>query len=236
MAWKRKERRHWYSGGQQLLISHPEHLSADELAECPPGLLTSFHGWHAALDQLPSSFQWAKGDLRARTLLLERSTFPGPPPSESLRVYWSLRYVLLNDLKRLKAPCFGSRSGGTRCDAPGAYGWLARTFGTVCLAEEESGTAHWGQRLGQIDPMRMFDDTMESLPPQAKDWWVLYELDGDWVAWDAKEDRIHWTGTEWTGFADQAIQAPAQRVISFMFWRLLEAGRIQPSDLEMLGT
>ncbi len=234
MAWKRESRPHWLTGNEQRLIAHPEHLTEEEQAECPPGLVQAFHAWPTQLEALPPELQWASGGLSARVPILERSVYGGGPGGP-LRTYWALRYALHGNLDRLKAPCLGSVAGGVACSAPGAYGWLAQTFGAVNLNEEESGTAPWGQRLGQVDPERMFDGAMDALPSQAKDWWVLYERDGDWVAWDSEQDAIHWTGAEWTGHPDLRMAAPAQRAIRFVFWRLLDAKQISPTDLEMLG-
>lgn len=228
MNWKRVERVHWMSGGKQLLISHPEHLTVLERAECPPGLIASFHAWPKILETLPETLKWAHGGLRARKPVLERSLHNGD------RLYWALRYPMNGKTEHLEEVCFGTSTGGVSSDAPGLLGWLARTFGHVDLCSEWSGTAPWGQRLGKAAPPVFREYMLPELPDGAADWWALYEVDGDWVALNADGAPV-WVGPEWTGHAMSPLPPSAERTLSFLFWRLLEGGFVQPTDLEMLG-
>lgn len=146
MDWTRIERPHWMNGDHQLLIAHPDHLTAAERATCPAGLITAFHAWPGALETLPPALEWAREDLRVRKPVLERSLFNGD------RMYWALRYPYFGDPGRLDKGCLGTATGGLPSDRSDALGWLIRSFGQADLCSEWPST-HWGQTLEQAaDP------------------------------------------------------------------------------------
>ena len=217
------------SGGQQRLIWDLADLTPAERAELPAALVQTLQAWSGARSSLPPALSWAHDSLRVRRPVLERSQHDD-------RVYWSLRYAPHGDPQWLKGACLGTATGGRAgCIAPEPLGWLARTFGTADLCSEWSGTAPWGLRLRDIDPRRFFDDMLPSLPPAALDWWVVYEVDGDWVALDPEAGQLHWLGGEWTGEAAVGLPVPWVRAVGFILWRLLDGGALRPTDLQMLA-
>lgn len=222
---QRLVRTHW-AGGEQLLISAPEHLTPDDVKDAPPQLVELLKRWPAPLDTLPGGLRFVEGELRARRPLLERSRFDD-------RVYWSLRLPRHGDAAGVAAACFGSTHPRPDVALPQELGWLAQTFGRSDLCSEWSGSAPWGARLADVRE-RLFDDVVAHLPERAGRWAALYEVDGDWIFADLEDGTAHWVGAEWTGVPDVRF-ASWRRVLRFVLWRLLDGGFVRPMDLEMLG-
>ncbi|MEM6790079.1 MAG: hypothetical protein AAF715_21345 [Myxococcota bacterium] len=213
--------------GQLIHASQSKYLTPKERSEAPERLLRLAATWREVWETMPGAFTWAKGTLQGLEPLIERAELVGD------RVAWSVRFPLYGDPERLAQPCFSCREGGAVSEAlPDDLAWLASVFGDCFIETDCSGSAPWGVLLGSVKN-RMFDGVLDDLPPQAADWVVLYELDGDWLCADLESGRAHWTGREWTGEPDLAY--PSWRpVMHFILWRLLDGGHVVPPDLDML--
>ena len=228
----RREEAHWVGGGRQLLAGDVAALKPGERAELPAETRALFEGWRA-LD-VPDELAWARGPVRELTPVLERASFDD-------RVYWSVRLLPFADVKLAREPRFGADGvalGDPSLPAP--LGWLARTFGTVNVVAEQSGSAPFGEPLSRwIAEGRVIgyseDDDGATLPPDAADWVLLYEADGDVLCADPATDAAYWLGGEWTGEGLAPLDAGWRAITHFVLWRLLDGGWLRPSDLAMLA-
>jgi hypothetical protein len=213
--------------GRLVLVSAAKHLTSKERSEVPERLVQLTATWRQVWETIPPAFAWARGLLQGCQPLLERAELVGD------RVAWSVRLPLHGDVERLAKPCFSCREGDAVSESlPDEIAWLASTFGDCFVETDCSGTAPWGVPLGSVRH-RMFEGALEALPPQAVDWVVLYEADGDWLCADLESGKAHWTGMEWTGQPD--VGYPSWRpVMHFVLWRMLDGGFVRPSDLDML--
>ncbi len=243
--------RRYEAHGDTLLVSlELDALADEERAVLPPEVEAAFRWWtdaHAArFDDLPESLAWARGSLRARRPALERLVMNGD------HEYWTVRLLLHGDLDMFeRLPVEGAvgrvcPGGDGRCLLgdevadwlPASLVWLARAFGTMSLASGTSGTAPLGWPLGDaVDQgfglFGMDAETVAELPPDHRDWVIVYEADGDAIALDPS-GAGHWLGWEWTGELVQPLGLDAEALTQVVFWRLLDGGGLRPSDLAML--
>ncbi|MBO6938090.1 MAG: hypothetical protein JJ863_24185 [Deltaproteobacteria bacterium] len=243
--------RRYEAHGDTLLISLDlDELTDEERSALPAEVEAAFQWWTDAaasrFHDLPESLAWARGELRARRVAVERLVMDGD------REYWTFRLPLHGDLDMFeRLPAQGSvgrccPGGDGRCllrddvaeRLPPSLVWLARAFGTMSLTSEVSGTAPLGWSLGDaIDQefglFSMDPETIAQLPVDHRDWVIVYEADGDAIALDPS-GAGHWLGWEWTGELVQPLGLDAEALTQVVFWRLLGGGSIRPSDLAML--
>jgi len=225
-------------------------MTDDERAALPPAVEAAFRWWKGAdvarFDDLPDSLAWARGALRARQVAVERLVMNGD------REYWTFRLLPRGDLDLFeRLPAEGTV--GRRCPGgdgvcrladsaagrlPASLVWLARAFGTMSLASETSGTAPFGWSVGDAVDQHfgLFardQGTVAKLPADHREWVIVYESDGDAIAIDPT-GAAHWLGWEWTGDLVHPLGLDVDALTQFVFWRLLDGGVLQPSDLAML--
>ncbi|MBX3271000.1 MAG: hypothetical protein KF729_12115 [Sandaracinaceae bacterium] len=229
----RSERTHYVGCGKQLVADSLAALRPRDLADLPDATRALFEGWRAL--SVPDELAWARRPLRELQPVLERASFDD-------RVYWSVRLLPFADAKLARQPRFGA-DGVALCAAtlPPPLDWLARTFGTVNVVAEQSGSAPFGAPLsrwlvrGRVLGFAGDEEDGGALPPEAAGWVLLYEADGDVLCADPASDAAYWLGGEWTGEPIVPLDAGWRAITHFVLWRLLDGGAVRPSDLAMLA-
>lgn len=205
--------------------------------------------FHTVVKQAPRPFTWLADAVSDRVPVLECAQFDD-------REYWSIR-LAHRYIDRLVNPCFGFSGRNdvetSKVELAPPLAWAASTFGTINLVAEQSGSACFGRTLGEVaetddhfaaeavvdgDAVAAphdFADIRRDLPRGADEWISLYEADGDWVFADVRLNQTVWVAAEWTGRPYQRIAVPWARAASFILWRLVDGGHVQPIELQMLA-
>lgn len=157
------------------------------------------------------------------------------------RVYWNVRFPLYGkiDPKVAVPPVGATGISRTQAALPEPLHWMARTFGTLSLEIETSGTAPLGWTVAAMRREGCFffsDPEMgPSLPAEAEDWVALYEADGDVLVADLAGGNAFWLGHEWTGQALSDMGVRWESALHFIFWRMLDGAYVSPLDLKMIA-
>ena len=208
-------------------------LTTKERAEVPNATVELFERWRSR-PELPNELSWSR-ELWPPRAILERCDFAG-------RVYWNVLLDSFNDVSHRALAGPKLRADGIARNAkalPTPLDWLARTFGSLSLVPETSGTAPFGWR---VDAMRasggfLFSDPDYDarLSPGSESWVALYELDGDAIAANLEDGTASWLGAEWTGDGVTGLRLPWESVLHVVLWRMLDGSFVRPSDLAMLA-
>lgn len=227
---------HYCGEGTQLLVDRLEDLTDAERLELPKATVELFINWPELVRQIPEELSWAKEEFHARRRpVLERSEFTD-------RIYWSVRFPRRLDQSSLQQACLGAtgiilHNNDIKIKS---IRWLM-DMGTMNLVSEQSGSAPWGHPFSTFSKVHWwFSPDGQSknaiFPPESKNWFALYEIDGDAIFADPTSGKAFWVGSEWTGRPLTQISDDWRSVAIFVLWSLIKNVPVRPSDLEMLHT